>query len=346
VRRAARSITLALAPALAAAAAAAAAAGCDTDFEDPAIVLDLRILGMRAEPPEIVAPVDPEDPTEVDLADIGPVQVCALVAEPNRQRGARYRMRLCPPTGGGRCFGADEGEEQQMVFDLAEGEVGDPDTLGPSDMCATIEPSADLVVVVMQSVRADDLAGFGGIAVQVDLEVTPEGGGAEDAVWGFKRVRYSPQLPAERVANSNPSLEGITGARDPTGARDRDFDIPLGRCGSVQPFLVAPGERITMLPREPEGAREDYVLPTFEGGSRSYTENLRYQWHATAGDWSRFETGGTTDAVGNQPPLDTRWTAPDDLEEIGDGLDVAMWIVQRDERGGQAWYETCARVVP
>ncbi len=328
------------------AAAACLAGACDTDFEDPSIVLDLRILGMRAEPPEIVTPVDPDDPTDVDLADIPPVQVCALVAEPDRERGAHYRMRLCPPTGGGRCTGADEGEEEQTVFDLAEADVGDPDTLGATDICATIEPSADLVVVVMQSVRADDLAGFGGIGVQVDLAVTPEGGGDEDTVWGFKRVRYSPQLPAERVANGNPSLEGITGAREPTGERDRDFEIPLGRCGAVDPFLVAPGERITMLPREAEGAREDYVLPTFEGGARHYTENLRYQWHATAGDWTRFETGGTTDAVGNEPPLDTRWTAPDDPEEIGDGLDVAMWIVQRDERGGQTWYETCARVQP
>jgi hypothetical protein len=326
--------------------AAAIAGGCDTDFEDPSIVLDLRILGMRAEPPEIVAPVDPADPTDIDLADIPPVRVCALVAEPNRNRGAHYQMRLCPPTGGGRCTGSDEGEEEQLVVELAAGDVDDPDTLGPGDMCATVEANADLVVVVQQSVRADDLAGFGGIGVQVDLAVTPDGGDEQDTVWGFKRVRYSPQLPEERVANLNPALDGITGARDPTGERDRDFEIPLGRCGSIDPFLVAPGERVTMLPRETEGAREDYVLPTFEGGARSYTENLRYQWHATAGEWSRFETGGELDPVGNQPPLDTRWTAPDDSEEIGEGLDVAMWIVQRDERGGQAWYETCARVVP
>lgn len=326
--------------------AAGLTGGCDTDFEDPSIVLDLRILGMRAEPPEVVTPVDPDDPTDVDLGDIPPVQVCALVAEPDRTRGARYRMRLCPPTGGGRCTGADEGEAQQDTFELVERDVADPDTLGATDMCATLEPNADLVVVVQQSVRADDLAGFGGVGVQVELAVTPDGGDEEDVVWGFKRVRYSPQLPEERVANANPSLEGITGARDPTGERDRDFDIPLGRCGAIEPFLVAPGERITMLPREAAGAREEYVVPTFEGGSRHYTENLTYQWHATAGDWSRFETGGTMDAVGNQPPLDTRWTAPDDPEEIGDGLDVAMWIVQRDERGGQAWYETCARVVP
>jgi hypothetical protein len=37
------------------------------------------------------------------------------------------------------------------------------------------------------------------------------------------------------------------------------------------------------------------VVPTFEGGSRTFTENLRYQWLATAGSWSRAETGGPRD---------------------------------------------------
>jgi hypothetical protein len=109
---------------------------------------------------------------------------------------------------------------------------------------------------------------------------------------------------------------------------------------------VSPGERVTLLPREPDGAREAYVVPTFDGGSRSFTENLRYQWLATTGDFSRNNTGGELDVAGNSPPLDTRWLAPDDPDEVGGGLEVRMWIVQRDERGGQAWYDSCARVLP
>jgi hypothetical protein len=35
--------------------------GCGS-FEDPAIVLDLRVLAMRAEPPEQLFPVDPAQP--------------------------------------------------------------------------------------------------------------------------------------------------------------------------------------------------------------------------------------------------------------------------------------------
>ena len=324
------------------------AAGCDASFDDPAIVLDLRILGMRAEPPEIITPYDPDDPTAVDLDDLGTVEVCALVADPGARRGLSYRMTVCPPGGGGRCAATDGDGEPRPLFELEGGAVEDPERAdAPVRMCSSIEASADLVLVLSESIRADSLVGFGGVAVQVELRVTPEGGGPEEEVVGFKRVRYSPELPAGRTANQNPGLDGVRVARAPApGVRGEDFDLPLGRCGEVEPWPVAPGERVMMLPLEADGAREEYLVPTFDGGSRRYTENLRYQWLATAGDFSRNNSGGELDDVGNAPPLDTRWTAPDDPEEIGEGLDVRFWIVQRDERGGQTWVESCARVVP
>jgi len=333
---------------LAAMLAAAGATACDTDFEDAAIVIDLRILGMRAEPPEVVAPVDPEDPASVDLADLEPIEVCALVADPGDRRELHWEMRVCPPGGGGRCDRVGgEGEGRPPIYSIGSGTVEDPERDGePVSMCATIEPDGNLVAVLQESVRLDDLAGFGGVTVQVELRVTPDGGGADEEVVGYKRVRYSPQIPAERVANQNPTLDRVIGIRAPTGERGLHFDLPLGRCGAIEPWPVSPGERVTLLPIETPGAREDYVVPTFDGGARSYTENLRYQWLATAGDFSRNNSGGELDGVGNEPPLDTRWIAPRDPEEVGDGLDVRMWFVQRDERGGQTWYESCARVVP
>ncbi|HWM86618.1 MAG TPA: hypothetical protein VNO33_12290, partial [Kofleriaceae bacterium] len=81
---------------------AAAVAAC-TDFEDPEVVVDMRVLGMRAEPPEIVVPYDPQDPTRVNLADLVPVEICALVADPADGRGLDYSMSLCRPTSSGRC---------------------------------------------------------------------------------------------------------------------------------------------------------------------------------------------------------------------------------------------------
>lgn len=310
-----------------------------TDFEDPAQVVDTRILGMRAEPPEIVLPYDPDDPTRIDVSALGQVEVCALVADPAERRGLRYKMTVCRPTNNGRC-GPDDSR-----YDIGSGQVEDPETADqPVRMCSTLSASTDLVTVLMAAFDQDSFLGFGGVSAQVAIEVTPEGGG--EKLYGFKRVRYAAQLPAERVANTNPVASGFTGLRRPTGERGRDFAIPLGRCGEVEPFVVAPNEAVQVLPAEPAGARERYVVPTFEGGSRRYTENFTYQWLASEGDWSPFESGGEIDVAGNEPPIDSTWRAPDDPEIIGDGIDVRMWIVQRDERGGQAWYDTCARVLP
>lgn len=315
---------------------AALAAAC-TSFEDPAVVVDLRILAMRAEPPEIVTPFDPENPTDFDIDDLERVEVCGLVADPAEDRRLSYEMRLCRPTSSGRC------SEPEYV--MTNGEVDDPETADePIAMCGTIDPSPDLLLILEDALRADDLFGFGGISVQVELRVTPEGGG--DTLFAFKRVRYSPQLPAERTANTNPTANAFTGLRTPNGVRGRQFTVPLGRCGEIEPFDVAPGERLTVLPDEPIGARERYVVPTFDGGSRRFTENLSYQWLATDGDWSPFTSGGEIDVAGNEPPIDSSWRAPDDPILVGDGLDVRMWMIQRDERGGQTWYETCARVLP
>jgi len=331
---------------IAAAAVAAALAAACSDFDDPEVVADLRMLGMRAEPPEIMVPYDPTDPTRIDIAALGRIEICALVADPADQRGLHYSMSVCRPTSNGRCAD-DEDDDLVNILDIGEGNVDDPEDADQAiRMCAVLEASADLVAVLREAFDEDNFLGFGGVSAQVAIAITPNGDGSAETLYGFKRVLYAAQLPSERVANTNPNVNGFIGVREPTGVRGRDFPVPLGRCGEIEPFRAAPGELVTLLPDEPQGARERYVLPTFDGGSRRFTENLTYQWLATEGDWSPFESGGEVDVAGNEPPIDSSWRAPDDLAIIGDGLDVRMWIVQRDERGGQTWYETCARVEP
>ncbi|HEX6659678.1 MAG TPA: hypothetical protein VF065_16420, partial [Ilumatobacter sp.] len=105
------------------------------------------------------------------------------------------------------------------------------------------------------------------------------------------------------------------------------------------PLEVARGEQIEIEPVESPTVRETYVVPTFDGGSRTFTENLRYSWAATGGNFSDRITGGAKDIFGNEPLLRTRWRAP---REPGT---IRMWIVQRDERGGTSWTERTV-VVP
>ena len=38
--------------------------------------------------------------------------------------------------------------------------------------------------------------------------------------------------------------------------------------------------------------------------------------------------------------------AAEDLETLEGPTDVDVWVIQRDERLGVRWYESCIRVVP
>jgi hypothetical protein len=306
------------------------------DFEVRSVVLDLRVLGMNVSPPEVIVPANLD---EVDIGDIPDVEVCALIADPSERRRLTWTMEACAPTDSRRC---DEPEE--TVIFLGERTVEDPEEVyAPAALCDRLLPSGDLVAVVFESVQNDPLSGFGGAEVMISFRVGPEGGNEDEFVYASKSMFYAPKIPDERVANKNPYLVGVTGLREP-GIRGREFEVPLGRCADITPFEVLPGEKIGLLPVEPAGVREDYVVPTFDGDVRNLTENMRYSWYATDGDWTREVTGGPKDFVGNQPPIDTKWEAPPSEDVPAEGLDVPLWLVQQDERGGVAWYESCVHV--
>lgn len=312
------------------------AIGCG-DFETPSIVLDMRILAINASPPEVVADIDLEDPQNITLPD---VEICALVADPADSRGLRYNMAVCPPERDGRCDDPDA-----PFIDLGFGVVDDPEeAAAPVQMCQTLRGSPALAPVIEESIAVDNLSGFGGIPIQVEFWAMPDGGDfPDDAVFGVKEILYAPRIPDTRVANTNPTLTEIKVTRIDSGD---ETTLPLGRCGDVTPLQVAPGEKLELLPVEPDGVREDYVVPTFDGDVRFFTENMRYAWFATEGSWSPENSGGPKDGFGNEPKLESEWTAPDDDELIGTGLDVRMYIIMRDERGGNAWFESCVQVVP
>lgn len=322
--------------------------GCGK-FESRSIVLDLRVLAMTVEPPEIMVPLDPAAPQNIALAD---VEVCALVADPADSRSLTYELVACAPTSTRRCDQSD-----RLVVALGAGTVPDPEEAGaPVQMCATL-PSTSVVLGVLLEEReelgSDEallgwLIGNGGnLDIQVHLSVRGADAAEDTTQHAAKRMRYALPLPAARVANTNPWIDDLQALVDGTG---EIVSMPAGRCGDVEPgiepLVVGPGAVIEFEPVEAEGVREDYVVPTFDGDERMFTENLTYSWYATHGSWQRQVSGGPKDIAGNEPPLDSEWTAPDDPAELGDGLDVSIWVVQRDERGGLYWRETCVHVAP
>jgi hypothetical protein len=308
----------------------ALATGCGS-FEAASIVLDLRPLAIVADPPEVVVDFDVEQPDQIP--DLPRVTVRALLADPRENRRLDFRYRICAETQSRRCD-----EPDTIILLAGEGTIEDPE-LTASTADATIEVNA---LLLEEALRLDDLQGFGGIGVQVELRVVPEGGSEADAIYAAKRIIYAPRIPASRVPNQNPHFSVLTADL---------VDFPGTRCDDPDgvPLVVAPDQQIILEPSEPEGIREPYVLPTLDGGSREFVENIRYSWFATAGDWTSEETGGPKDLFGNVPVLFTKWRAPDGdgltaLEERTGGR-VDLWVVQRDERGGTSFLRRCVRVV-
>jgi hypothetical protein len=276
-------------------------AGCGT-FEDPAIVIDLRPLAMVASPPEQLLAYDPTMPPDPAKLHLVPVDVCALIADPGAMRGLEYTMTACPPTGDDRCDPADP-----SVL-VGGGTIEDPDTAPtPQPACARLEPSAALLQVVRQTIIDDPLNGFSSVDIQVVMRINPPGGTSADAVWAAKAVRFGTQDPPDRKPNQNPTLTEIDWEpADAAPGSTPAMPLPLGRCADGAPGLdVAAGTTIHLTPIEPPGARETYVVPTFNGAITTLTENLSYDWYAGAGEWDSASTGGKRDGFGNEPDLDT-----------------------------------------
>jgi hypothetical protein len=318
-------------------AAVAGLAAC-ASFEDEDIVIDTRILAMRASPPDQLVEVDlanPPDPIEL-LDQLGPAEMCALVADPAHERRIRWSMKLCVLDSDQRCTG-----DAQLV--LASAIAEDPETARPAPrLCATIAPDGNLLGVLLGALEDDLLAGLTGVEYGVELAVGAEGEPPSLDLFAGKRMRVTPRIPDARTANANPSLSRLEAAIE----GGEPFALAEGRCADqAAPVELRPSQTIRLTPIEADGAREVYVLPRLDGEQQSFTENLTYQWLASAGAFSSGSTGGPRDVAGNPPPLFTDYRAPA-AKDLTGPTDVQLWIVQRDERLGAAWYEGCVRVVP
>jgi hypothetical protein len=311
------------------------AAGCGS-FQDPNVVVDLRVLAIRSEPPDQVVDIDltrPVNPAEL-FAQLVPTEVCALIADPTLDRRLAWSMTVCPLGGDDRCDGT------QLA--LAGGLVDDPDTTVPEpQLCATIQPDAGLLGLLADEIQGDALHGLGGVYYGVVLRVGGEDADRDLDQYAAKSLRISPRIPMAFSANHNPTLERFDAMLE-----DGDpVTLPLGRCPeNPAPYVLRPATKLRILPVESADTREAYVLPTLDGHAESFTESPTYQWIAGAGGYSAGSTGGPHDLAGNPAPLFSDYKSPS-AEELGGPTNVSLWIIQRDERLGVHWYESCIRVM-
>jgi hypothetical protein len=321
-----------------AAAVLALATGCGK-FQDPNVVVDLRVLALAAEPADQVVDVDltrPIVPADL-LAQLVPTRVCALIADPAQDRRLLWSMAMCPLTSDDRC------DSDRPEVPLGGGLLDDPDTTVPEPaLCATVMPDLDLLGVLVDIVNGDSLHGMGGVDYAVQLRIGGETADRDLDQYATKTLRVSPRIPAARAANHNPSIDHITAALGDAPP----VTLPLGRClENPAPYSLAPDTKLRLLPIEPTAAREVYVVPTLDGRSESFTESLTYQWIASAGGFSKGSTGGPHDLSGNPAPLFSDYKSPS-ASDLKEPTDVSLWIIQRDERLGVQWYESCVHVEP
>lgn len=321
--------------------------GCTT-FEDPSIVLDLRIIAMTASLDRTVTAggFGPEQVVEIDfakpdpiaiLAQLQPTEVCGIVADPAAERALRWKMSVCILGLDNRC------DLDHPVIDLGSGELDDPDeSTTQKRACATLYPDQKLLTILREAVEANPVQALGGVEYGVVMEVDdPLVPGS--AVFGAKHLRVAAPIPVTRRANLNPYVDYLDAAVATVG-----ISIPRMRCADPETLgLQIPevdgGDVVTLFPVEPESTREVYFAPTLSGGTERVTETLTYQWLAGEGSFSDETTGGGHDILGNQSLLGTEWRAPRGLSAP---TKISIWMVQRDERYGASVLETCIRVIP
>ena len=308
-------------------------------FADEDIVVDLRVLAMSATLPEQLVVIDtanPPDPIEL-LEQVQPTEMCALVADPEHDRRLRWTMTLCALRSDERC------DFDVPTKELASGMLDDPDTTVPEPrMCATIQPDGNLLGILLPVLEDDPYRGLGGIEYGIGLQLGGEDEGPELDLFAAKTMRIVPKIPDSRTASKNPTLTGI----EIVIGEAAPVPLPLGRCvDQTAPLVLGPREKVRLSPVEPPDAREAYTVPTLDGEERMFVESLTYQWLAGFGGYSSGSTGGPRDFAGNPAPLFTDYSSPR-AEDISGVTDVPLWIVQRDERLGSTWYQSCVRITP
>jgi hypothetical protein len=348
---------------------AVGASACTT-FDDPSTVLDLRILAASVEPSEVI--VD-------DVSTLPSLRLKPLVADHQGDVVApQFSIVACPNQPFGPAPPADPMASGGFPAGGARGTLSS--TLCPADPAAphrwSLATAADvqddgsvtlnLTPDQLQDALMSDLfrdqfgnlhGGFDlGLPINLEIDVTRGDGVTVKAV---KRVLFwFPQLvPA--IAGETPNQTPVISAVEQATGRNDDAVLE-----NVSPFdenalpTVAPGGELWVRPSL--ATQEPYlttVLDATTGQVLPYpvaTETLRYSFFATSGKFSPSETS-TDPGRGvrwndGKPHLEAKYEAPDAAEVPVDPatgkprLDVTVWIVVRDDRGGASWEERHLRV--
>lgn len=289
---------------------------CTPDFDDARDVKDLRILGMRAEPPELLFDSFPQT--------IPPVSIEALIADPrDPTRAVAWELWACSP-------------EALYCGEASYAERVHGDTTLLDAVRVDFTPSPTLFAAALDN---DSFRGFGGLPIMLELRLQD----GFETLRAVKRVGYTfplpySPLPPEKVANENPSTLSV------------DINGTLLQPGETLQVRVE--QEIEILPRSSVGSpcvdeplsADCYWVTSAQlpsgGGLPTGIEFLQvpefftYRFFTSAGKLSHGQTGGPPSPFFDNKKIEdvsVEWTAPTDSAE------ASVWIVVDDGRGGVTW---------
>jgi hypothetical protein len=355
-------------------AALAPAAAC-TSFEEVSTVLDLRVLAIETDPSEVVLKIDglPTDPTaaidplalSVDPASIPAIHVTPLLVLPpaSADRVITWSLVACPnnPYGPAPPAGMGGGPDPSGGARTTVGSTLCPpdgkntwplgaDLAGGASRDVTFTPE-QLRAAFLADVYIDQYGQFHGgfdLGLPMNLEVTATDG--VDTVRAVKRVLFWATMLPGQVPNKLPSAPVVSTYRD----RDEMTWEPIGDVTPLDPATpvhVALGSQLWLRPELPPDDVESYTTTVIDRNPPHLAmptvvarERIRYAFYATAGHFDPPRS------VSELPPgvegtvhLESKYTPPPTLDGVpadaaGDHL-VAVWVIVRDDRGGEKWLQ-------
>ena len=316
--------------------------GCVTGQDDPTNVHDLRVLGMRFEPPEVLMTgcdvqlllgaaagaadggtimLPPQFQAILALHASRQLQFTTLIADPAGEgRSLDYRLLACANRGDRDCN--NEGDFVQLKSG----------TTTAGELSLTVAPGIQFLddglatPLLLEVINQDTFKGLGGIRVPVVLELSASD--THEKIYAQKLMVYTCQFFPQMKQNVTPVLPGVTFDGDPWPEGD------VKKVKGMQQFPIAP-EDFTAL-------EEPYVVPSLALSPIDLIESWKVTWMTTSGTMSPYNTGGT-ELNGNSERHKARWR-PD--QKATEPKDVDFFFVVRDGRGGSSWLKRSVRWEP
>jgi hypothetical protein len=283
-------------------------AACSPGFDQPYQVKDLRVLAIRADPPEFVFKTQQDGQAAV-AAGLD-VNVNVLIADPaGGGRTLDCKIRTCGLPSSARC------DDAKAVWILKEASC----TAGENPMTVKLGPDH-----VAAALEADIAHGYSGIPVWLELTVT----GGEYELYALKDVVIATEFPAGRIPNTNPMMIGLNLDGGPVDAG-----------GTIR---FSAGQEIKVQVARTRASKEAYVLPSMKnpGEAVELLEYMSVAFYSDAGDFSKSNVSDKVhnpllaDPEQNKPvDMSVKWHAPGDSSV----QEVDFWFVLTDGRGGTDW---------